>query len=102
MYFAAQGLAVLSYDTRGVDGSSGRYSKSADEANLRNLAAPPSPESRGSSGATMSIPGASDSRVGAGPVMSSRSRPRDPPPSPLRPSNPAPRCQSGASALTPP
>jgi len=38
MYFAARGLAVLSYDKRGVGGSSGQYSKSADETNLRNLA----------------------------------------------------------------
>jgi len=38
MFFASEGLAVLSYDKRGVGGSTGRYSESADEANLRNLA----------------------------------------------------------------
>jgi dienelactone hydrolase len=38
MFFASEGLAVLSYDKRGVGRSTGRYSERADEANLRNLA----------------------------------------------------------------
>lgn len=38
-FFVSQGYAVLSYDKRGVGGSQGSYDASADEANLRRLAA---------------------------------------------------------------
>ena len=37
-FFASQGLAVLSYDKRGVGESTGKYVRSADEENLQALA----------------------------------------------------------------
>jgi dienelactone hydrolase len=37
-FFASQGVAMLSYDKRGVGESTGQYVRSADEANLRALA----------------------------------------------------------------
>ena len=37
-FYAAQGLAVLTYDKRGVGASGGTYDRASDEANLRLLA----------------------------------------------------------------
>jgi uncharacterized protein len=38
LFFASRGFAVLSYDKRGVGGSTGRYVRAATDANLRALA----------------------------------------------------------------
>ncbi len=39
MFFASHGFAVLSYDKRGVGGSTGRYVRAATDRNLHDLAA---------------------------------------------------------------
>jgi dipeptidyl aminopeptidase/acylaminoacyl peptidase len=39
MFFASHGFAVLSYDKRGVGGSTGRYVRAATDQNLHDLAA---------------------------------------------------------------
>jgi dienelactone hydrolase len=38
LFFASRGYAVLTYDKRGVGGSTGRYVRAATDENLRNLA----------------------------------------------------------------
>jgi dienelactone hydrolase len=38
LFFASRGFAVLTYDKRGVGGSTGRYVRAATDENLRNLA----------------------------------------------------------------